>query len=65
MQTHLLHPQFSLDRSILKEGDAQVDGLGNAGTLLMISPNLVLPRCSVQRELTGTDALMIPFSKSL
>ena len=53
MQTHLLHPQFSLDRGILKEGDAQVDGLGDAGTLLTISLNLVLPWCRVQWELAG------------
>ena len=62
MQTHLLHPQFSLDRGILKEGDAQVDGLGDAGTLLTISPNIVLPRCRVQWELAGIHALMTPFS---
>ena len=62
MQTHLLHPQFSLDRGILKEGDAQVDGLDDAGTLLTISLSLVLPQRRVKRELAGTRVLMIPFS---
>ena len=65
MQTHLPHPRFSLDRGILKEGAAQVDGLVDAGTLLTISLSLVLPRRRVKRELAGTHVLMIPFSKSL
>ena len=75
MQTHLPHPWFSLDRGILKEEDAQVDGLDDAGTLLTVSLSLMPPRNTLtislsfvrllrkaKREFAGTHVLIILLS---